>query len=161
MLVIADSSPLIVLVQIEHVDVLPKLFGQILVPPDVISELRGPKRAEHIREFFQHCPAWLEERTPAVIELIPELHAGEIAAISLAKELHADLLLMDDKEGRRAAAERGIPFTGTIGVLESAAARGLIVLEDAFEKVKKTDFWISPEFLDARLRLFREQGNKP
>jgi len=43
---------------------------------------------------------------------------------------------------------------GTIGVLEAAAERDFIDLGDAFEKVKRTDFWVSPTFLDERLALF-------
>ena len=44
---------------------------------------------------------------------------------------------------------------GTIGVLEAAAARGLLDLEQAFEQVKQTDFWLRPDFLDERLDLYR------
>jgi len=43
MLVVADTSPLIALVNIEHVDVLPKLFEQIVIPPDIIAELAHPQ----------------------------------------------------------------------------------------------------------------------
>jgi predicted nucleic acid-binding protein len=95
MLVVADSSPLIVLVEIGHIDVLPQLFGQVIVPPEVSAELCGPRRPQPVREFFQHRPTWLEERAPTAIEPIPALHSGEVAAISLAKELEADLLLID------------------------------------------------------------------
>jgi predicted nucleic acid-binding protein len=161
MLVVADSSPLIVLVQIEHIDVLPKLFGQVVVPPEVLAELCVSKRPQPIREFFRHRPTWLEERAPTSIEPIPALHSGEVAAISLVKELKADLLLIDDRDGRRAAAERGLPFTGTIGVLEIAAEQDLLALEDTFEKVKRTDFWISRQLLDERLELYRERRRKP
>lgn len=81
------------------------------------------------------------------------LHPGELAAISLAQELKADLLLIDESRGRQAAADRQIPFTGTIGVLELAADEKLLDLRDAFERVKKTDFWISHELLEERLKL--------
>jgi predicted nucleic acid-binding protein len=85
------------------------------------------------------------------------LHPGEVAAISLALELHADLLLIDEVLGRKAAAARSIRFTGTIGILELAADKGLIDLKEAFERVKKTDFWISHELLDTRLRLYLDR----
>jgi predicted nucleic acid-binding protein len=75
----------------------------------------------------------------------------ESAAISLAHELRADGVVIDEKLGRRSATERGLRVVGTIGVLEAAAERGLIDLGDAFEKVKKTDCWVSPKFLDERL----------
>jgi len=99
-------------------------------------------------------PDWLLERAPAVIQSLPGLHAGELAAISLAQELKADLLLIDEMRGRQAAGDLRIPFTGTIGVLELAADRGLIELQEAFGHLKNTDFWISPQLLDERLKLY-------
>ena len=68
--------------------------------------------------------------------------------------MKADLLLIDEVRGRKAAADRHIPFTGTIGVIELAADRGLLDLQVAFGLVKKTDFWISHELLDERLKLY-------
>jgi predicted nucleic acid-binding protein len=56
MLVIADSSPLIVLVNIGHIGVLPKLFGEVVIPPAVASEIAAPARPEVVREFSLHAP---------------------------------------------------------------------------------------------------------
>jgi predicted nucleic acid-binding protein len=140
MLVVADSSPLVVLINIEQIEVLPVLFANVIIPPEVSAELRQPNRPRAVHEFITSRPAWLHEQAPATIEPIPALHAGELAAISLAKELKADLLLIDEARGRQAAAERHIPITGTIGVLEFAADRGLLDLQDAFAAIKNTDF---------------------
>ncbi|MBI5094525.1 MAG: DUF3368 domain-containing protein [Candidatus Hydrogenedentes bacterium] len=156
MLVVADSSPLIVLVNIEQIAVLPRLFGQVIVPPEVSCELRQMNRPEAVRDFISAPPGWLLERTPTVIESIPALHAGERAAISLARELKDGLLLIDEARGRRAAAARKIPFTGTVGVLELAADRGLLDLQNAFTRLKQSDFWISHELLDERLKRYQE-----
>ncbi len=154
MLVVADSSPLIVLIQIGEVDILPAVFREVVIPPEVSGELCHSKRPQAVRDFIAFRPAWLLERAPAAVERIPALHAGEVAAISLARELNADLLLIDEVQGRKAAADRHIPFTGTIGVLELAANRGMIDLRGAFSRVKNTDFWISHELLDERLRMY-------
>ena len=154
MLVIADSSPIIALINIGHIHVLPGLFGQIVIPPEISAELLQPNRPHAVREFVASHPAWLVERAPAAVEPIPAIHAGEAAAISLAQELKADLLLIDEMRGRKAAADRHIPFTGTIGVLELAADHGLLDLPDAFALLKQTDFWISHELLDERLKLY-------
>jgi len=153
MLVIADSSPVIVLVNIGHIDVLPSLFGEVIIPAQVATELSRPARPTAVRTFISNCPAWLHIRTPTRAEQIPLLQEGETAAINLAAELKADLLLIDEVQGRRAAKERSIPLTGTIGVLELAATARLLDLQEAFERVKKTDFWISHRLLDERLRL--------
>jgi predicted nucleic acid-binding protein len=100
-------------------------------------------------------------KSPANVENIPYLDDGEKAAIRLAKELNAELLLIDENRGRKAAAARKIVFTGTVGVIERAAEGKLLDLKDAFERVKKTDFWISHKLLDDRLRFHEQHIAKP
>ncbi len=157
MLVIADSSPVIALVNIGHIGLLPALFGQIIVPPQVAEELARPARPAPVRGLIASPPVWLLQQSPVSIEPIPYLHAGELAAISLARELRADLLLIDEARGRQAAAARQIPFAGTIGILELAADRGLLDLASAFASLKTTDFWVSDRFLDERLEGFKKR----
>jgi predicted nucleic acid-binding protein len=140
MLVIADSSPLIVLVNIGHVEVLPKLFGQVVIPPAVASELAAPARPQAVRDFAAIPPAWLGVQRPAMVQAIPELHPGEIEALSLAIELHADWVLIDERKAYREAIARKLNAVGTVRVLERAAAEGLLDLKDAFERLKQTDF---------------------
>jgi predicted nucleic acid-binding protein len=155
MIVVADSSPLVVLVTIGHVDVLPTLFQRIAIPSEVAFELAAPKRPEVVRVFIVAPPPWLEVCSPSSLERIPDLHAGEEAAIALARELQADRIILDERQGRKEAAARQLRVIGTVGVLEAAAERGLLDLEKAFDRVKQTDFWVSPKFLDERLALFR------
>ena len=157
MLVVADSSPIIVLVNIGHVDVLPALFNEVLIPPQVGAELTLAKRPEAVRRLMATPPSWLLIRGPTAIEQIAKLHEGECAAISLARELGADLLLIDEMAGRKAALERQIAITGTIGVLELAADRGLVDLSKTFDLIRQTDFWVSPKLLDARLKAFHSR----
>jgi predicted nucleic acid-binding protein len=59
------------------------------------------------------------------------LDPGERAAIILAEEIHADLLLIDDREGVAAAREKGFRVAGTLTVLAMAGERGLLSLPDA------------------------------
>jgi len=91
------------------------------------------------------------------VESIPDLHEGERAAISLAVELKADLVLIDETRGRSEAQARNLPITGTIGILERAAEEGLLELGEAFERIKKTDFWIPSRLLDTELDKFRNR----
>ncbi len=153
MLVVADTSPLIVLINIDQIAILPKLFERIVVPPDIVAELAHPNRPADVRSFIASRPSWLHEQAPTRIETIPTLHAGELAAISLARELNADLLLIDEIRGRQAASRLHLRFTGTVGVLELAAQKKFLDLRKTFERLKQSNFWISHELLDERLRL--------
>ena len=76
------------------------------------------------------------------------LDAGEGAAIALAIELHAELLLMDDDEGVTVARAKGLTVTGTLGVLSRAAQRNLLNLADAFDRIKRTNFRFRQEIMD-------------
>ena len=109
MLVIADSSPFIVLINIGHINVLPRL-SNVTVPLQVAAELVKANRPQAVGEFIAEKPSWLTIKAPASIENIPSLDDGERAAISLAKELNAELLLIDEDRGRKAAA-RGKLFS--------------------------------------------------
>jgi len=157
MLVVADSSPLIALLNVGHIDILPQLFGTVIIPPAVASELRDAKRPQAIRSFIGSPPTWLIERTPKIIESFPLLDSGEVAAINLALEMKADLLLIDESMGRKTAVALGIQISGTIGILERAAQQNMLNLKEAFDRIKETDFWISHEFLDVRLKLHQER----
>jgi len=156
MIVVADSSTLVVLVRTGFEHVLPALFGHIVIPPEVAAEVAASHRPEVVREFMATDPAWLEIKPAVSVEDIAGLHAGEKAAISLALEISADRLIIDERSGRKAAMARRIPIVGTIGVLEIAAQKQFIDLGRAFEAVKQTDFWVSLKFLDERLALFQK-----
>ncbi len=155
MLVIADSSPLIVLVNVGYIDILPKLFGQIVIPPAVASELAASSKPQAVRDLAAKPPSWLAVQKPASVQQIPKLHLGECEALSLALELHADVLLIDERRAYREAVTRKLNAIGTVRVLEQAATDELLDLKDAFDRLKQTDFWISHKLLDERLNIFR------
>jgi predicted nucleic acid-binding protein len=160
MVVIADSSPLIALTNIDCTEVLPKLFREIVIPPAVATELALPPRPKPVRDFIARPPSWLKMVKPSSLLPIPQLHPGEIEALSLALELHADLVLIDERKAYREALARKLNAVGTVRVLERAAEENLIDLSVAFNNLKKTDFWISTQLLDERLRLFSNRPKK-
>lgn len=147
MIVLSDTSPLNYLVLIGHVDVLPALFGEVVLPAPVRDELLHPASPDVVRQWLAVPPAWLSIRQPTGTDASLQLGAGEVAAISLAMELRADLLLMDDRLGRRAAEQRGLSVVGTLNVLAAAAERDLLELTAAVAKLQQTNFHISPRIL--------------
>jgi predicted nucleic acid-binding protein len=159
-LVIADTSPINYLLLIGHIDLLPALFNKVVLPSVVREELSHPKAPLAVREWIATPPAWVEIRQTGHYPhdgALALLDAGEKDAIALALELHADLLLMDDEEGCLAARAKGFEVTGTLGVLQRAAQRQLIDLDDAFNRIKRTNFRYRQATMDAMLAE-REQS---
>ena len=134
----ADASPLQYLVLIEHVDVLPSLFGTIGVPPAVLSELSHPVAPEAVRRWAVNKPDWLLIRVPR--ETLVAAHGTLGQAIALAVELSADALLMDDRDGRREAEKRNLTVFGTLRVLADASHLGLLALPVALDRLMRTNF---------------------
>ena len=157
MIVISDTSPLLALWKIGQLELLPRLYGGVFIPAEVELELRDEEHSASGTAIFQSCAEWLKVRAAKSVITLAGLDSGESAAIALAQELGADLLLIDERFGRRIALEYGLAIRGTVGVLEDAASRGLIDLSAAFELLKATDFRISAEFLDSRLKLHEQQ----
>jgi predicted nucleic acid-binding protein len=88
-----------------------------------------------------------------VRELQAQLDFGEAEAIVLAQERHADLLIVEERRGRRIAAAAGLGITGLLGVLAEAKARGIIhtVKPVLDELIRNAHFWIGEELYDAVL----------
>lgn len=93
MIVVADTSPVSHLVRIAQIDILPSLFETIVIPSQVAFELAHHNAPESVREFIRRPPNWLDIILPKQIKTIPQLDPGEEAAINLAVEINADLLL--------------------------------------------------------------------
>ncbi|HEX8341669.1 MAG TPA: hypothetical protein VF624_12225 [Tepidisphaeraceae bacterium] len=152
MIVVADASPFVALVKIGHADVLPRMFGNVVIPPEVRDELQRTTQAQAVQRFAASAPAWLIVKEAPVVEYIPGLDAGERAAISLARSLPADVLLIDETLGRQAAMECGIPTVRTGAILRDAADVGVLDdLASAFARLKATNFRIPHHLLDAML----------
>ena len=159
-LVVADTSPLNYLVQIDGAELLPALYGRVLIPAAVLAELSQPEAPPSVQRWLAGRPAWLEMRevegppSPA----LSGLDAGEAEAIQLAEEQHADLLLIDERQGSRIAQQHGLEVTGTLGVLLQAARRGLVDLETALDGLRATGFRHTPELFARVRRAVKEPG---
>jgi len=152
MVVIADTTPLNYLVLIRAIEVLPQLYGRVLVPVAVVAELKNPEAPEVVRAWIMKPPDWLDVRPVGAGDLAlakANLRAGERDAISLALAVGADVVLIDDRAGRREAARRHLRVTGTLGVLDEAAERGLIDFQLAAERLRQTSFRMPREIREA------------
>ena len=131
MIVVSNSSPLIALSRIGRLEILASFYGRILVPAEVHREVtvdgRGLPGAEEVRKavWFEVTPR-ASSTDPLLERACQGLGAGESGAILLAKNLPADLVLLDEWKARRIAREAGLAITGCLGVLEAGARRGLV-----------------------------------
>ena len=121
MIVVSDTTPLISLLKINRIDLLEKLFGEVLIPEAVFNELT-------IDERFQLEANQIRQKKYITVKPITNLNAlnllkratgldqGEI----LTDEYNADLLLMDEAKGRTVSTQMGLKIMGTIGILMAA-----------------------------------------
>ena len=145
MIVVSDTSPLNYLVLIDLQHILPQLFERILIPVAVRDELQSAGAPEAIARFMAATPAWLEIRQVAEVDLkLQHLDRGEREAITLAGSLPAASVLIDERKARLAARGHGLVVSGTLGVLDLAARRGLVNLSDALRRLEGTTFRVSP-----------------
>ena len=161
-LVIADTGPINYLVLIGSVDLLPLLFEKVILPSAVRAELTDPDVPSLVRNWIADPPDWLDvHETPSRQfdqASVEELDNGEAAAIALAISLDADLPLMDDRKGAIVARGKGLRVTGTLGVLDLAAQRGLVNLAQTVNRLRRTTFRIPEALLDSLMKKHPQQG---
>ena len=120
-MVVSDTSVLTALITIGQENILSTLYGKVIIPDAVDRELR--RGHVNLPGFVHACVA---PQNDALRRRLQVLDAGEAEAITLAEALKADLLLIDEKLGRRLAAESNIPIMGLMGVLIEAKRKGLL-----------------------------------
>ena len=141
MIVIADASCLITLDNLNETNLLPKLYEDICVTPEVAAEV-GPS-----------LPEWVSLRSSSnqtlIDKLTEDLEIGEATSIALAVETPDCLLIIDEKKGRREAIRRGLEITGTFGILMKGLEAGFIDDPDTIvERLEQVGFRISESLID-------------
>jgi len=126
MLIISDTSPITNLIQINNLDILETLFKQVIIPEKVFEELldyERQKEAIESRSWIKVKPVLNRQE---VIKLENLLDSGEAEAIILAKELNAEMLIIDERKGRKVAEENGLKIIGLLGILIRGKKKGHI-----------------------------------
>lgn len=150
MIVISDTSPVNYLVLIGEIDLLTKLYQTVIVPQSVFEELTAAASPLEVRNWLKKKPDWflVKQISSSILPTFYGLDAGESEAIQLAQELNADLLIIDEKQGRKIAKEQGLKIIGTIGILASAIEKDLIDAEKTIQKLENTNFHFAEIFKD-------------
>lgn len=161
-LIISNTTPLINFAEIGRMDLLEALFGSLVIPPAVVTELSDKSSLFSLAAQVQTRPS-ISVIAPAyqllVRSLAGRIHLGEAECLSLALEHPGSLLLLDDLSAREVASSNRLPFTGTLGCLTQAKKEGLIsAIEPLMDELRtKARFWISDRL---RLRVLREAGER-
>lgn len=164
MVVVADASPLIFLSRLDLLHVLRGLYGRILVPEEVYSEATAGDESPGALSI--RAADWIEilrptENQPFHEAVQEELDAGEAAAIRLALERDADLVLIDERQGRRVARRLGLEVKGTLGVLVTARREGLLEeLQPALEQLVEVGAWVTEDIVRAALEAVGEPADE-
>ena len=128
MIVVSDTSPIRALYHLRLLPILQTLYGQVYAPPAVREELDSPS-AQFERILltdYDFIVVRVPHNIAQVEQLLQSLDLGESEALSLALELRADAVLIDEADGRKAAEENGVRPLGTLGVLLEAKGKGLV-----------------------------------
>lgn len=125
--IVSDTSPIRTLSHLGHTDWLKSLFSEVIIPPAVVRELEHPasRLVPILTSTISMCRIQSPQSADRVSELLLSLDLGEAEAIALAEELHADLMLMDELDGRETAEKLGISVMGSLGILLRAKQQGL------------------------------------
>ena len=156
MLVVSDTSPLNYLILIDAQHVLPALYDAVLVPTQVIEELRREKAPERVRGWANHLPAWVVVQAGDASRF-PALNYGEAAALAMALDAHARLLV-DEADARSTADALGVLTIGTIGILAEAHLKSLLDFDATIQTLSTTTFRVHANvFASARSQILVRQ----
>ena len=157
MIVISDTTPIISLLKADKLDLLEKLYGKVLIPEAVFSELTENLTYANESQAVKNCPFLQIEnvnntQSVQLLRDVTGLDAGESEALILYQEKNADLLLMDEHKGRGIAKKMSVEHIGTIGVLLYAFDKKYITACEV-EKILSV-------LIDKNIRLSRSLCNK-
>jgi len=151
MIVVSDTTPLRYLAALGELELLPRLFGEVTVPSVVLSECQHSSAPQKLCAWAEAPPPWLKsievgDSDPRVIDLDP----GEVAAITAAVRLRADLLLIDERKGRARALALGLKRIGTLAILARAGRQGWLDFHGSVSRLMaSTNFRASSEVIEA------------
>jgi predicted nucleic acid-binding protein len=149
--IVADTSPLIMLARSDLLSVLRRVAGDIVVPEDVWSECVRDASKPGAQAIQAARAAGILDVRPSIWtgDPLPALGPGEIAAIALALELSCPAL-MDDRVGRRAAVAQGVTVVGSAAILVRAKEIGLLsAVRPILEDWRAAGFFLGEAFFRA------------
>ena len=158
--VVVNTTPLIALSHVDQLDVLKRLYGEIIIPEAVYREL-SIKTESICKMAVDDSLEWIRiksinnEMAKAMYKT--QLHDGEVEVMILSKEIAADVVIIDDANAKKHAKYLGLPVTGTLGVLIKAKREGYISeLKPIFSQMVENGIYISQCLMESCLKQVGE-----
>jgi hypothetical protein len=154
---VSNTSPLSNLAAIGRLPLLKSQFSEIWIPSFVREELSAHPDATALAAIQEALgEGWIKCASPAASRLLGvlslHLHRGEAEAIALAADLDADVVIIDEQEGRELAAQAGLYVTGVLGILLRAKRDGHVpALKPEIESPRKKARFFIASFLEAKV----------
>jgi predicted nucleic acid-binding protein len=131
-----------------------EFFGKIIIPQAVWVEVVEKGKGRPGSKEVQNAN-WIDvKRVKNIIGIEALKHAigtGESETIVLAKELNADIVLIDDKIAREIARSMDLNVAGTLSIIYEAINNKIIDenFSDIIKLMRKNNIWISDELLNS------------
>lgn len=158
-MIISNSTPILHLGKVGHLNLLQKCFTKISIPEEVFLEISTfPKSLEAILLHRALAEKWIEmEKVPLApeLELFSGLDLGELKAISLALKKKKPLLI-DDKAGKQVAILFHVEAHGTLFVILEAYRQKYINRNEAIKivnRMMRNEFYLASEVYALFLEL--------
>ncbi|MDD6654313.1 MAG: DUF3368 domain-containing protein [Treponema sp.] len=161
MTIISDTTPIISLIKINRLDLLEKLFEEVLIPEAVYRELTTNALFENEAKIvktssFLKTSSVQNRKSLQLLQAVSGLDDGESEAIILADELKSDVLIMDERKGRKVAEKLGIKITGTVGVLLQSYSENMISSDEIktyLDQLKNSNIRLSESLIQKALEM--------
>ncbi|MEK6903505.1 MAG: hypothetical protein AABW64_02565 [Nanoarchaeota archaeon] len=167
MMIISNSSPLILLAKINKIELLKKMYFTVNIPPGVYQEVvvRGKEEKYSDAYLIERCiddfiviKKLYEEGREKARKLNKMVGKGESEAIALALQEKADMLLIDNLEPRKVAESNNVKCRSTPGILLEALKKEKISYEEYSDAIKELSSfaWLSGDIV----AFFLEKGHQ-
>lgn len=159
--VIVNTTPLIALCHVGQLNLLKQMYGKIMIPYAVYTEL-SEKKESICKKQVDASLNWIQvekiDNQMAKSMFKTQLHDGEVEVMILAKEKNADIVIIDDANAKKYAKYLKLPVTGTLGILIKAKRQGYIgELKPIIQEMIEKNIYISEELMKLCLEQVNEE----
>jgi predicted nucleic acid-binding protein len=160
-IVVSDTTAITHLARVGALNLIHQLYLTIYIPEAVHSELTSHGMDIPGAKEVKRLP-WIKTQKVKNRERVKFhssfLDPGESEAIALAEEMHADILIIDEKIGRGYAKSLGLQITGMAGILLLAKEQKLIPLVKPYlDRLMATKFKLGLKLYEQALELAGEK----